>query len=238
MIQIDHLTKRYGSHEAVSDVTLTAEPCKVTAFLGPNGAGKSTTLRLLLGLDTADSGTALIAGQRYRSLRAPLWTVGAQFDGSGAHKGRTALAHLTWVAQSNGIPRSRIPTVLDLVGLRSAARKRVGSYSLGMGQRLGIATALLGDPRIVVLDEPTNGLDPDGIRWIRGLLRTLADEGRTVLVSSHLMNEVQHVADQIVVINAGRIIRAGDTTELVKGYPDLKNAYFAWTGSTQEGRHP
>lgn len=238
MIHIEHLNKRYGSHAAVVDVSLTAKAGAVTAFLGPNGAGKSTTLRMLLGLDTPDSGTALINGHPYRSLRAPMWTVGAQFDGSGAHKGRTANAHLTWVAQSNGIPRSRIPAVLDLVGLTGAARKRVGSYSLGMGQRLGIATALLGDPGIVILDEPTNGLDPDGIRWMRGLLRDLADEGRTVLVSSHLMNEVQHIADQIVVINSGRIIRAGDTSELVADYDDLESAYFDWTGSTVAGRHP
>lgn len=238
MIEITHLTKRYGRKYAVNDVSLTAEPGKVTAFLGPNGAGKSTTLRLLLGLDTPTSGTALIDGQPYRRRRTPLWTVGAQFDGSGAHKGRTAYAHLRWVAQSNGIPRARINEVLNQVGLADAARKRVGSYSLGMGQRLGIATALLGDPRIVILDEPTNGLDPEGIRWIRGLLTSLAGEGRTVLVSSHLMNEVQHVADTITVISAGRIIRSGPTAELVAGYPDLESAYFDWTGSTAQERHP
>lgn len=238
MITIDHLSKSYGRRPAIIDVSLTAQPGRVTAFLGPNGAGKSTTLRLLLGLDTPDGGTALVDGQQYRRLRAPLRTVGAQFDGSGAHRGRTARAHLAWVAQSNGIPRSRIPEVLEMVGLAGAARKRVGSYSLGMGQRLGIATALLGDPRIVILDEPTNGLDPEGIRWIRGLLRALAAEGRTVLVSSHLMNEVQHVADDVVVISEGRILRAGPTSDLVAGYPDLESAYFDWTGSSVEGTHP
>lgn len=236
MIEIRDLTKTYGPSAGITDVTLTAQPGKVTAFLGPNGAGKSTTFRLLLGLDKQDHGTALIDGKPYRELHAPMWTVGAQFDGSGAHKGRTANAHLAWVAQSNGIPRSRVPEVLELVGLTAAAGKRVGTYSLGMGQRLGIATALLGDPRIIVLDEPTNGLDPEGIRWIRGVLRRLASEGRTVLVSSHLMNEVQHFADEIVVISSGEVIREGATAELVDGYTDLETAYFDWTNATAEGR--
>lgn len=231
MIEIKNLNKKYGQSDGIVDVSLTAEPGKVTAFLGPNGAGKSTTFRLLLGLDRADSGSALIEGKPYRDLTAPLWTVGAQFDGSGAHKGRTAKAHLTWLAQSNGIPHSRIGEVLELVGLSEAARKRVGAYSLGMGQRLGIAAALLGDPRIIVLDEPTNGLDPEGVRWIRGLLRTLAANGKTVLISSHLINEVQHVADHIVVISGGRIVQSGSVDDLVAGHHDLEAAYFDWTGN-------
>lgn len=235
MIEIDRLSKRYGRTDAITDVSLTAEPGKVTAFLGPNGAGKSTTLRLLLGLDTADSGSALIDGQPYRRLRAPLRTVGAQFDGSGAHRGRTARAHLTWVAQSNGIPRSRVSEVLAAVGLAEAAGKRVGTFSLGMGQRLGIATALLGEPSTVIFDEPTNGLDPEGIRWMRSLLAGLAAEGRTVLVSSHLMHEAEQFADRVVVINEGVIVRAGSTASLVAGYPDLESAYFDWTGGTVDG---
>lgn len=238
MIQINKLSKRYGRKDGVIGVSLRAEPGKVTALLGPNGSGKSTTLRLLLGLDRADSGTALIHGQHYRSIRAPLRTVGVQLDGSGAHRGRTAHAHLTWIAQASGIPPNRIPIVLDLVGLSGAARARVATFSLGMGQRLGIATALLGDPRVLIFDEPTNGLDPDGIRWMRTLLRGLADEGRTVLVTSHLMHEIEHVADEIVVIVGGRVIRAGTTASLVSGYEDLETAYFDWTGSAADGRHP
>ncbi|MFI2564267.1 ABC transporter ATP-binding protein [Paenarthrobacter sp. NPDC018779] len=231
MIEIKNLCKRYGKSAGIEDVTLTAEPGKVTAFLGPNGAGKSTTFRLLLGLDREDSGSALIEGKPYRDFASPLWTIGAQFDGSGAHKGRTARAHLTWMAQSNGIPTSRIPEVLELVGLKDAAGKRVGKFSLGMGQRLGIAAALLGDPRIVVLDEPTNGLDPDGIRWIRMLLRSLAEAGKTVLLSSHLINEVEHMADHVVVISQGHIVRSGSVPDLVAGYPDLESAYFGLTGN-------
>lgn len=234
MIEIRGLTKRFGNARGIHDVSLTAHPGQVTALLGPNGAGKSTTLRLLLGLDRADSGSALIEGRPYATIDSPLWHVGAQFDGSGAHRGRTARAHLTWVAQSNGIPLDRIPIVLELVGLGGAQRKRVGQFSLGMGQRLGIATALLGDPRIVILDEPTNGLDPEGIRWARRLLRRLADEGRTVLLSSHLMHEVQHIADALIVIADGAVVRSGPTATLVEGYPDLETAYFDWTGDSDE----
>ncbi|MFF1828433.1 ABC transporter ATP-binding protein [Paenarthrobacter sp. NPDC058040] len=235
MIEIKNLCKRYGKSNGIEDVSLVAEPGKVTAFLGPNGAGKSTTFRLLLGLDRQDSGSALIEGRPYREFESPLWTIGVQFDGSGAHKGRTARAHLTWMAQSNGIALSRIDEVLEMVGLKEAAGKRVGKYSLGMGQRLGIAAALLGDPRIVVLDEPTNGLDPDGIRWIRILLRSLAEAGKTVLVSSHLINEVEHVADHVAVIAQGRIVRSGTVADLVAGYPDLETAYFGLTGRPGSG---
>lgn len=233
MIEITDLSKRYGSTQAIAGVSLRAEPGRVTALLGPNGAGKSTTLRILLGLDRSDSGTALIDGVAYRERRAPLWHVGAQFDGSGAHRGRTGRAHLTWVAQSNGIPRTRIRTVIDAVGLTGADRRRVATYSLGMGQRLGIATAMLGDPRVVVLDEPTNGLDPDGIRWVRRMVRTLADEGRLVLLSSHLMGEVEQVADHVVVIAHGQVVRAGGIAEITEGFANLETAYFALTGQTE-----
>lgn len=233
MIDITNLSKRYGSTQAITGVSLHAQPGQVTALLGPNGAGKSTTLRILLGLDRADSGTALIDGIAYRERRAPLWHVGAQFDGSGAHRGRTGRAHLTWVAQSNGIPRSRVPAVIDAVGLTGADRRRVGTYSLGMGQRLGIATALLADPHVVVLDEPTNGLDPDGIRWVRRLVRALADQGRLVLLSSHLMGEVEQVADHVVVIAHGQVVRAGSIAEITDGFADLEAAYFALTGQNE-----
>lgn len=229
MITVDKLTKRYGSKAAVTDVSFEARPGRVTGLLGPNGAGKSTTMRLILGLDTASSGTALVTGRPYKSLRRPLTIVGAQFDGSGAHKGRTARAHLTWVALSNGIPTSRVPEVLDLVGLSDVARRRVGQFSLGMGQRLGIATALLGNPEVVVFDEPMNGLDAEGIRWIRSLLAGLAGRGKTVLVSSHLMSEVEAVADDLVVIAQGRVIQRGTTGDLVQGHDNLEGAYFAWT---------
>ena len=229
MIAVDRLTKTYGHRAAISNVSFQTAPGKVTGLLGPNGAGKSTTMRLILGLDTPTSGTALVADQTYRSLSRPLTIVGAQFDGSGAHKGRIARDHLLWVALSNGISRSRVPEVLERVGLSSVGRKRVGSFSLGMGQRLGIATALLGDPDVLVFDEPMNGLDAEGIRWIRRLMRDLASAGKTVLVSSHLMSEVESVADDLVVIAQGKVIQQGPTTDLVEGFESLEDAYFAWT---------
>lgn len=229
MIQIDGLCKRYGGRTAVDGVTFEARAGRVTGLLGPNGAGKSTTMRLLLGLDTADAGRALVNGQEYRRTPNPLRVLGAQFDGGGAHKGRTASAHLTWVAQSNGIPRARVGEVLDIVGLGSVAKKRVGTFSLGMVQRLGIATALLGDPAVLVLDEPTNGLDPEGIRWIRGFLRACASEGRTVLVSSHLMSEVERSAHDLVVMARGKVVVRGTVEDLLTGHENLETAYFAWT---------
>ena len=234
MITVDRLTKRYGSTTAISEVTFQAKPGRITALLGPNGAGKSTSMRVLLGLDRPTSGTALVDGRLYRTLSRPLTVVGAQFDGSGAHKGRTAKAHLTWVAVSHGIPKPRVNDVLTLVGLSSVAHKRVGKFSLGMGQRLGIATALIGDPKIVVLDEPTNGLDAEGIRWVRRLMRDLADQDKTVLVSSHLMSEVEAVADDLVVIAQGKVQRQGTTQDLVKGYDNLEQAYFTWTDGKGE----
>ena len=229
MIQINNLVKRQGSRPVVDDVSFNVEPGRVTGFLGPNGAGKSSTLRILLGLDRATSGTALINGTPYRSLKRPLWTVGAMLDGPGANKGRTARAHLRWVAQSNAIPTHRVDEVLEMTGLRDAARTRIGEFSLGMGQRLGIATALLGNPEVLVLDEPTNGLDPDGIRWIRRFLRSLADDGKAVLVSSHLMSEMEDTADDFVIIAAGRLVAQGTATSITGTHRSLEDAFFALT---------
>ncbi|WP_040702361.1 ABC transporter ATP-binding protein [Nocardiopsis ganjiahuensis] len=230
MLSIENLTKRRRSRVILSDVTFRAEPGRVTGFLGPNGAGKSSTLRILLGLDRAGGGRALVNGRPYRELRSPLRTVGAVLDGSGAHRSRTARAHLSWVASSNGIPRRRVGEVLDLVGLADAGRTRVGRYSLGMGQRLGLAAALLGEPEALVLDEPVNGLDPEGIRWLRRLLRAHADAGGTVLLSSHLMGEVAEIADDLVVISGGRIAAAGPLLEVTAGHASLEDAFFTLTG--------
>ncbi|GMA27639.1 ABC transporter ATP-binding protein [Arenivirga flava] len=229
MIEVSHLVKRHGSRAVVHDVTFTAHPGRVTGLLGPNGAGKSSTLRILLGLDRATSGTALIGGRPYRSLDRPLLEVGAMLDGPGANRGRTARAHLTWVAQSNAIAARRVDEVLELTGLREAARTRIGRFSLGMGQRLGIAAALLGDPDVLVLDEPTNGLDPDGIRWTRRLLRSLADAGKTVLVSSHLMGEMEGIADDVVVIARAGVLASGTAEAVTGDHATLEEAFFALT---------
>src|SRR5262245_16896179 len=190
-VEIRSLTKRYGNTVAVDDLSFSVEAGRVTGFVGPNGAGKSTTLRLLLGLDAPDAGTARIGGRRYASLDTPLTEVGALLDANALHPGRQARDHLLWLARRNGTPARAVDEVLDLVGLSAVAGKRTGGFSLGMSQRLGIAAALLGDPAVLILDEPVNGLDPEGIRWIRALLRSLADEGRSVLVSSHLMSELE-----------------------------------------------
>ncbi|MER7210020.1 ABC transporter ATP-binding protein [Streptosporangium sp. NPDC000239] len=230
MIEVSRLSKRYGAKTAVDDVSFTVRPGTVTGFLGPNGAGKSTTLRVLLGLDHPTSGTALIDGRPYRDLSHPLRKVGALLDGAGPVPERRAIDHLTWIAQSNRIPRSRVREVLDLVGLGDAAKQRVKKYSLGMGQRLGIAAALLGDPEILVLDEPVNGLDPDGIRWVRTFLREFAASGRTVLLSSHLMAEMAETADEAVVIAQGRIVARGSIEEITEGHASLETAFFALTG--------
>lgn len=229
MITIDSVTRKRDSRIILDDVSFEAQPGRVTAFLGPNGAGKSSTLRILLGLDAADSGTALIDQTPYRRLRDPLRIVGSMLDGSGAHRSRTARHHLSWVARSNGIPQRRVDEVLGEVGLIKDGRRRVGQFSLGMGQRLGIAAALLGEPHVLVLDEPVNGLDPDGIRWMRRLLRGHADAGRTVLLSSHLMSEVADVADDLVVIAEGRIVATGPITEVTRGYASLEDAFFELT---------
>jgi ABC-2 type transport system ATP-binding protein len=205
-IEVDGLTKRYGDALAVDGLSFTAPAGRVTGFVGPNGAGKSTTMRMILGLAAPDAGTALVNGRPYGELDAPLRQMGALLEAGSLHPGRRAHDHLLWLAQSNGLPPSRVSEVLDLVGLTSVARKRAGGFSLGMAQRLGIAAAMLGDPPVLMLDEPVNGLDPEGIRWIRGLLRSLAGEGRAVLVSSHLMSELQGTADHLVVIGRGRLI--------------------------------
>jgi len=230
VIVIDSLVKRHGARTVLDRVSFEARPGHVTAFLGANGAGKSSTLRILLGLDRAHAGTALIDGQPYRTLRHPSRTVGAMLDGSGAHRSRTARNHLAWVAAAGGIPRRRIGEVLEQVGLTDAARRRVSGFSLGMAQRLGLAAALLGEPDTLVLDEPVNGLDPDGIRWIRTVLRSHADAGGTVLLSSHLMGEVEGLADRLVVIAQGKVVATGTVDEITGAHANLEDAFFALTG--------
>ncbi|MFG2543926.1 ABC transporter ATP-binding protein [Streptomyces sp. NPDC048232] len=205
-IDVQNLTKEYGTRRAVDDLTFTVRPGRVTGFLGPNGAGKSTTMRLVLGLDRPTSGTATVGGRRYTTLPEPLRHVGALLDAGAAHGSRTARDHLRVLAASNRVPVRRVDEVLEETGIASVARRRVRTYSLGMRQRLGIAAALLGEPEVVMLDEPSNGLDPEGIIWIRELLRRLAAEGRTVLVSSHLMNETASFADHLVVLGRGRLL--------------------------------
>lgn len=219
-IEVRGLSKRYGRTLAVDDLTFDVEAGRVTGFVGPNGAGKSTTMRIVLGLDAPDTGETRIRGQRLRDLRAPLCEVGALLDAAATHPGRRARSHLLWLARSNRLPARRVDEVLELVGLSSAARKRTGGFSLGMAQRLGIAVAMLGDPPVLVFDEPVNGLDPDGIRWIRGFLRSLADEGRAVLVSSHLMSELEGIADELVVIGKGRLIAQEGVRELLSSRSD------------------
>ncbi|MFI5833366.1 ABC transporter ATP-binding protein [Micromonospora sp. NPDC051300] len=206
MIEAHDLSKRYGDKVAVDALTFTVRPGVVTGFLGPNGAGKSTTMRMILGLDAPTSGTVRVNGRRYAEHRDPLRQVGALLEAKAVHTGRSARNHLLAVAATHGIGRRRVDEVIDLVGLREVAGRRAGGFSLGMGQRLGIAAALLGDPAVVMLDEPVNGLDPDGIRWIRGLLRGLAAEGRTVFVSSHLMSEMAQTAEHLIVVGRGRLI--------------------------------
>jgi ABC-2 type transport system ATP-binding protein len=206
VIEARQLTKRYGDTAAVRDLSFTVRPGLVTGFLGPNGAGKSTTMRMILGLDRPTAGEVLVQGRRYDSYPAPLHEIGALLDAKAVHPNRSAFAHLLALAASNGIGRRRVEAVLEMVGLREVASKRAGTFSLGMGQRLGIAAALLGDPAVILMDEPVNGLDPAGIRWIRELLRSLAAEGRTVFVSSHLMSEMALTADQLVIVGRGRLL--------------------------------
>ncbi|WP_327697746.1 ABC transporter ATP-binding protein [Streptomyces sp. NBC_00459] len=206
MIELEGLTKRYGEKMAVNHLTFTVRPGIVTGFLGPNGAGKSTTMRMMLGLDRPTAGDVRIDGQHYNRLKDPLKYIGALLDAKAMHGGRSAYNHLLCLAQSNGIPSSRVHEVLDTVGLTAVARKKAKGFSLGMGQRLGIAGALLGDPRILMFDEPVNGLDPEGIHWIRNLMKSLAAQGRTVFVSSHLMSEMALTADHLVVIGQGRLL--------------------------------
>ena len=215
VLEFSDVTKRFGPVSAVDGLTARVEPGTVTGFLGPNGAGKTTTLRILLGLISATSGTATIGGRRYRDLRHPLQTVGAVLESSSFHPGRSAAAHLRVYARAAGIADSRVGEVLGLVGLGDVAGRKVGGFSLGMRQRLGLASALLGDPGVLVLDEPTNGLDPEGIRWIRRFLRDLAAEGRTVLVSSHLLAEVQQSVDALMIITRGRLVYQGGIESVV-----------------------
>ncbi len=214
-IEVRGLRKRFGAAVAVDGLSFTAGPGQVTGFVGPNGAGKSTTMRMIMGLDRPDTGTALVGGRPYRSLRTPLCRLGAMLDASAVHPARRARDHLRWLAHANGLPARRVDEVIELTGLAGAARRRAGGFSLGMRQRLGIAAALLGDPPVLMFDEPVNGLDPEGITWIRGLLRSLAAEGRAVLVSSHLMSELEGGADHLVVIGRGRLIADTSVADLL-----------------------
>jgi ABC-2 type transport system ATP-binding protein len=216
VIDVRAVTKRYGEKIAVDDLTFQVRPGVVTGFLGPNGAGKSTTMRLILGLDAPTSGEVSVDGRAYRDLPAPLHEVGAMLEAHAIHTGRSAYNHLLALAQTHGIPRARVQEVIELVGLGEVARKRVGSFSLGMGQRLGVASALLGDPATVILDEPANGLDPEGIHWIRTLLKRLASEGRTVFLSSHLMSEMAQTADHLIVVGRGKLIADTSVADFVR----------------------
>jgi len=216
MIEAHGLTKDYGDKRAVEDLSFTVQPGIVTGFLGPNGSGKSTTMRLILDLDRPSAGTVTVNGKRYREHAAPLHEVGALLEARSVHTGRSAYNHLLALAQTHGIPRSRVEELIDLVGLREVAKKRAGQFSLGMGQRLGIASALLADPHTVILDEPVNGLDPEGIHWIRNLLKSLAAEGRTVFVSSHLMSEMALTAEHLIVIGRGKLIADLSVEEFIR----------------------
>ncbi len=215
MIRAHALTKKFGDRVAVDGIDFVVEPGRVTGFLGPNGAGKSTTMRMILGLDRPTSGTVSVNGHRYAASTAPLREIGALLDAHAIHPGRSARDHLRWMAASNGIPTTRVGEVLELVGLESVAGQRAGRFSLGMGQRLGIAAAMLGDPPVVVLDEPVNGLDPEGIRWVRTFARQLAEEGRTVFISSHLMSEMALMADHLIVIGKGSILADCSMTDFM-----------------------
>jgi ABC-2 type transport system ATP-binding protein len=236
MIEVTQLRKRFGPQLALDGMTFTAVPGRVTGFAGPNGAGKSTTMRVILGLDAADSGTALVGGQPYRSLPHPMRHLGSLLDAAALQPSRTARNHLRWLARSQGLPASRVDEVLATVGLDGVARRRAGGFSLGMRQRLGIAAALLGDPPALMLDEPFNGMDPEGIVWMRGFLRSLAKRGRTVLVSSHLMSEVQDIADHVIIVGRGRVIADAPVTGLLARWPSLEAAYLDLTRNDVEYR--
>jgi ABC-2 type transport system ATP-binding protein len=237
VIEAHGLTKRYGPVTAVDDLSFDVRPGVVTGFLGPNGSGKSTTMRLILGLDAADHGTVKVAGRGYHDLRFPLREVGALLEVSGSkafHPGRSAKAHLQALAASNAIPPRRVDQTLHLVGLQPAASRKAGQLSLGMAQRLGIAAALLGDPPVLILDEPVNGLDPEGIRWIRNLMKSLAAEGRTVFVSSHLIAEMALTAERLIVIGAGRLLADTTVAELSARNTSLEDAFLALTSGSAE----
>ncbi len=228
MIVAEHLTKRYGDKTAVDDVSFTVTPGRVTGFLGPNGAGKSTTMRMIVGLDRPTGGSVTVDGRDYRRLRSPLTEVGVLLDAKAVHTGRSARNHLRAMAATHGLGRARVDEVIELTGIGSVAGKRAGKFSLGMGQRLGIAAALLGDPHTLILDEPVNGLDPEGVRWVRQFVRYLAGEGRTVLLSSHLMSEMALTADHVIVLGRGKVLADASLDELVR----------AWTSSTVRVRSP
>lgn len=215
MIEAVNLTKQYGAKTAVDHVSFTVEPGTVTGFLGPNGAGKSTTMRMIMGLDRPTTGSVTVNGRPYRELSAPLCEVGALLDAKGLHGSRSARAHLRQLAASNGISTTRVDEVLELTGLTNVAKKRVKGFSLGMGQRLGMAAALLGDPGVLIFDEPVNGLDPEGVKWVRETCRHLASEGRTVFISSHLMSEMSQTADHLIVIGQGRILTSGPVDQVI-----------------------
>jgi len=236
MIEVRGLTKSYGATLAVDELSFDVRPGAVTGFLGPNGSGKSTTMRMIMGQDVPDAGRAMIGGRAYASLRWPLREVGAVLDAKAFHPGRSARAHLTALAASNAIPRRRVGEVLAQVGLASVASRRAGTFSLGMAQRLGLAAALLGDPRVLLLDEPVNGLDPEGVRWIRNLLKSLAASGRTVLISSHLISEMALTADRLIVIGRGRLLADTTVTELTARGQSLEDAFFALTEGSVEYR--
>ncbi|MGI5174991.1 ABC transporter ATP-binding protein [Dactylosporangium sp. CA-152071] len=236
MIEVRQLSKRYGGSTVVDAVTFDVRPGRVTGFLGPNGAGKSTTIRMLLGLTTPTAGRVTFDGRSFRLMETPLREVGALLDAATVHGGRTAHAHLRWLAASNGLPKHRVGEVLGRTGLEAVAGRRVRGYSLGMRQRLGIAAALLGDPPVLILDEPVNGLDPEGVHWFRTLLRDLAAEGRTLLVSSHLITEMALVADHLLVIGAGRLLADQSIQELTRGHATLEDAYFAVTAASTQYR--
>ncbi|AYY15195.1 ABC transporter ATP-binding protein [Actinobacteria bacterium YIM 96077] len=234
MIEVRELTKRYGRTVAVDRLSCTVEPGKVTGFLGPNGAGKTTTMNIALGLHRPTSGEVLIGGRRYGDLRQPMRHVGALLDAGAVHPARSAHHHLRWLALSNGIGYRRVTETLEMVGLAGVARKKVGGFSLGMRQRLGVAAALLGDPGVLMFDEPVNGLDPDGIRWIRELMRSLAAEGRTVLLSSHVMSELEQTADRLVIVGRGRLIADTTVRELADRFGRLEDAYVSLTSQAVE----
>ena len=229
MIEVHELRKRYGPVRALDGMTFTVLPGRVTGFAGPNGAGKSTTMRVILGLDRPDSGTALVEGRPYRSLEDPLRHVGSLLDAGALQPSRRARDHLRWLALSQQLPARRVGEVLELTGLAAVAGRRAGGYSLGMRQRLGVAAALLGDPPVLMFDEPFNGMDPEGIVWLRGFLRSLAARGRTVLVASHLMRELQDAADHVIVVGHGRVIADSPVAGLVARWGSLEDAYLELT---------
>jgi ABC-2 type transport system ATP-binding protein len=236
VIEVRDLTKRYGATLAVDQLSFDVRPGMVTGFLGANGSGKSTTMRLILGLDAPDAGQARVGGRRFGDLRWPLREAGALLEARAFHPGRSARDHLAALAASNGIARRRVDEMLDLVGLADAARRRAGTFPLGMAQRLGLAAALLGDPPVLLLDEPVNGLDPAGIHWIRELLRSLAAQGRAVFVSSHLIGEIAQMAEHLVVIGQGRLLADTSVAELSAGAPSLEAAFLDLTGASAEYR--